>query len=182
MNDDTFGQRQGWLRFFHEAYRPKALLATRLWVAAGLVVVILVPRLAPIVVVCATVAPVIWNLAETGAKPSLRLCSWSTVMFFAGLFLALNASWSPEVPQAYTFVLIYFVLFVSLLVTLNALAILPNDALMAMASGLVLGWSVAVLALSAEYALGGAIQRLIKEAWTGTIFSNWASKSKWDLS
>ena len=160
------GQSSTISRLFSGTNRQKALSVTTLWTAIGLVLLIIAPRTAPVFVVGAIFAPVAWNLADTGALPSIRLGGWSIVMLVAGLFFALNASWSPHAPQAITTVLIYFVLFAALVIVFSSLATLSRDVLLALATGLVLGWSVATVIFSIEYFAGGAGHRLFKRSWT----------------
>ena len=115
------------------------MLATTLWTASGIIIYLLAPLASPALLLLAPVAPVAWQIA-TKSKLSLQKPSQVILtLALAGLYLALNASWSLSPSTAHFAIGMFLGFTIALYFVVNALAGCDADVLRAMALGLCVG-------------------------------------------
>ena len=145
-----------------EPMRGRALLATRIWVVLGIIILIIAPRVAPVFVYACLIAPLFWIVAERRGMPAISVSPWASLLFLSALFLALASILSSAPSGAYYFVALLAFQIFAIFIVFTLLRELPRDVLTEMAVGLALGWSIAVLIFTLEFLTGGLMQVYFK--------------------
>ena len=122
------------------------LLATAIWTGCGILVFLWMPLSSPGLLVLGTIAPVGWYVASKGSVPTLTPAATTLALLLAGVYLAVNASWSLSPADAHLALLTLFLFVVVLHLIHSALADGDPDVLRAL-----------LIALYAGMALGGLV-------------------------
>jgi O-antigen ligase len=121
---------------FAERHRSLLLAATTAWTAAGVVLYLWLPLIAPAVLLLSIVAPLAWRLM-IGRGFAIRPPSAVTVaLALAGVYLLINASWSLSPSTARFALLMLFLCIAAVHFTVQALEGGDAEAGRAMATGL----------------------------------------------
>jgi O-antigen ligase len=123
------------------------------WCAAGTVLYLFAPKVAPVALVLSLVAPLLWLGTGVRDLRPFQLTHLTIALGVSALYLLVNASWSLAALDAYRSVLTYALAVAVPLVVIAAHRALNAASLRAMLLGIFLG-----------YALGGAL------IWIGTIY------------
>jgi len=147
--------------------RDGLLRLTAIWCAMGVVLFVLTPRLSPVLLPLATIAPAAWCLADARPLAWQRVSPLTVAFVLAGIYLCFNASWSLSPSSARTALIMYFTLVVVMHVVLNALHHDATDVLRSMARGLVAGMLVAGTVMCVEVFSGQWIGRTLMSLLPG---------------
>jgi O-antigen ligase len=121
----------------------RAMVLTAAWTAAGIVIFIFAPMAAPVLLPLCAVAPLASYWVRHRRLPVYRFSKVTIALLLTGLYLLLNASWSLSPSSALAAVAQFFVIIAVLHVTTDALFAGTDEALRAMAWGVVVGVLVA---------------------------------------
>jgi O-antigen ligase len=141
---------------FVEQRRSQLLRATVAWTLVGVMLCLVLPLLAPAVLLLSVVAPLAWRLM-TGSRFALRPPSASLVaLALAAAYLCLNATWSLSPATARGSLLMLFSILAAVHFTLQALDDGNAEAAQAMANGLyaamaIVGVVICIEALSGQW-------------------------------
>jgi hypothetical protein len=119
------------------------MVLTAAWTAAGIVIYVFAPMAAPVLLPLCAVAPLASYWAKHRRLPVYKFSKVTTALLLTGLYLLLNASWSLSPSSAVAAVAQFFVIVAVLHVTTDALFAGTDEALRAMAWGVVVGVLVA---------------------------------------
>src|SRR5262249_9924524 len=132
-------ERRRPVKAFVARNRNGLLRLTAIWCAMGGILFAVTPRLSPVLLVVATIAPTAWCLADARPLGWQRVSTLTVAFVLAGIYLFCNASWSLSPSSAHAALVTYFVLVAVMHIVLNALQHDATDVLRSMAGGLVAG-------------------------------------------
>jgi len=141
--------------------RNGLLRLTAIWCAMGVILFAVTPRLSPVLLVLATIAPTAWCLADARPLGWQRVSTLTVAFVLAGIYLFCNASWSLSPSSAHAALVTYFVLVAVMHIVLNALQHDATDVLRSMAGGLVAGMLIAGWVMCLEVFSGQWIARTL---------------------
>src|SRR5262245_52245767 len=130
--------------------RKGLLRLTAVWCAMGVILFVLTPRLSPVLLLLATVAPAAWSLADARPLAWQHFSGLTIALALAGIYLCFNASWSLSPSSAQVALATYFSLLLVTHIVLNGLRHNATDVLRSMARGLVAGMLIAGAAMCLE--------------------------------
>ena len=130
--------------------RKGLLRLTAVWCAMGVILFVLTPRLSPVLLLLATVAPAAWSLADARPLAWRHFSGLTIALVLAGIYLCFNASWSLSPSSAQVALATYFSLLLVTHIVLNGLRHNATDVLRSMARGLVAGMLIAGAAMCLE--------------------------------
>jgi hypothetical protein len=117
---------------------PHGLLVAG-WTAGGVAMLLMTPLLAPILLALSTILPPFLYRLRVGRLPPGPLSAITIVLSAAGIYLAINSTWSLGPASAFMTVGVLFLIIAALHVTLNALHSSNVDELRAMSWGFYAG-------------------------------------------
>jgi O-antigen ligase len=127
------------------------LLLTAVWSAAGAVLYLLKPAVAPFFLPLALVAPLLWSQKDASLRARiLQLSALSGILVLTSGYLMINATWSLDPERAFIAVIIFLVLSLVLHILPRTLPELPHNALRAMALGFYGGYVIGAFLLAIE--------------------------------
>ena len=127
------------------------LLLTAVWSAAGAVLYLLKPTVAPFFLPLALIAPLLWSQRDASLRARiLQLSALSGILALACAYLMISATWSLDPVRALIAVIIFLVLSLALHILPRTLPELPPKALRAMALGFYVGYVTGALLLAVE--------------------------------
>lgn len=135
---------------FVARHRNRLLLATAIWTAWGVLLYVLMPLAAPGLLVLGAVAPVAWYVADRGGAPTLVPAVTTIILLLAGIYLAINASWSLSPADANLTLVAMLVFIVVLHLIHGTLADSDADVLRTLLIALYVGMAIGGAALCFE--------------------------------
>ena len=127
------------------------LLLTAVWSAAGALLYLLKPAIAPFFLPLALIAPLLWSQKDANFRARiLQLSALSGILVLTCAYLMINATWSLDPVRALIAVIVFFVLSLMLHILPRTLPELPHKALRAMALGFYVGYVIGALLLAVE--------------------------------
>jgi len=146
---------------FVERHRKLLLLLTTAWTGSGVIAYLWAPLILPGLLLLSPVVPVAWYMATRRQLPPHRPTAITFALILAGVYLALNASWSLSPETARISLAMYLVLVLAWYATSNTLPDSDADVLRAMSIGLYAGMVVGGAALFIETASQQWIHRTL---------------------
>src|SRR5436190_1120028 len=135
------GARMRLLADFFDRHRRLLSRLTVGWTTFGILLYIVTPLFTPVLLVLATVAPVVWHLFYKGLL-TLKPSKLTLILAMAAGYLALNSNWSLSPSDAHSAVYMLVVTLVALHLISEGLRGCDADALRAMAIGLYAGVAI----------------------------------------
>lgn len=138
------------------------MLLTTAWTASGVIIYLWVPLIAPGLLLLSPVAPVLWTLATRRRLPQHRPSAVILALVLAGVYLALNATWSLSPESALIALVLFFLFNLAFHFTASTLPGVDDDVLRAMAVGLYAGMAIGGVVLFYEiFSLQGTRRALM---------------------
>ena len=135
---------------FVERHRRLLLLLTGAWIASGAILYVFIPLFSPILVLLSPIVPALWCLSAHSRLPHHNPGPVIIALALAGLYLALNASWSLDPSTSHLTLIMFFLVIGALYVTANMLPELDDEVLRAFSLGLYAGVIIASLIMCFE--------------------------------
>lgn len=133
------------------------------WAAAGTLLLVTATLIAPIILVGSLVAPLLLCDRAALRKQLADVSPVTLLLLLAGVYLAINASWSLDRGSAYMAVATIFALAVVSHVGTSALAAMRPEHVAALSRGLVIGFFLGGAFLAFEFATHLALHRMLEK-------------------
>ena len=138
------------LASFIERHRGLLLRATSVWTATGVLLYVWAPLVTPVLLVLAPLGPIAWFIASGRRIPVGSPSPVIVMLAVAGVYLAINASWSLSRSDALVALGSFFLFLAAVHVTANTMAECEADILRGIAIGLYAGMVIGGVVLCFE--------------------------------